>query len=209
MTKSLIVGFEGPSLAGKTTIVEELYNQLRNEKYPIFCINEYVKYAKGHENFPPLFPDNDDVARQSAEYFINLECKRYQELQQWLDSQNNDLVPIVLVDRLLVTCLAKKRDANDLVGYKIILNAIKKNRMIIPDITIFLMLNVSRGEYERRLKERVLFENWDKIYNPKNEYEKFFRHFNDMILNINTYYSESSDVDKILSLIKKADKHGF
>ena len=70
-----IISFEGPSGSGKST----LGGKLKEEAHPV--VNEYVYYAKGHENFPPFLSYNHKQLAETIEYFVNLEIERNKDIQ--------------------------------------------------------------------------------------------------------------------------------
>jgi len=198
MQKPFIAGFAGPCLAGKSTTIRRLKNQFEKKGWSVLCIPEYVEYVgKGPNRWPSLFPRNEMIARQGAEFFVELEKRRRQEIEHWVTNHNSNSTSIILVDRLLVFCLAVKRKVNDLIGYETLLNAVKAGRMIVPDVTFFLRLSISKEEYKRRLKSRTLSQNEDILYGLRDDYELFFRHFTKEIINVNPMFSESSRVDEI------------
>jgi thymidylate kinase len=192
----LIVGFEGPCLVGKTYIIKQLAGKLEARGWQVLCIPEYTEYAGGYRNLPPLFPENATRAKKNAQFLIELEGKRRQDIEVWIDRQQNHTPSIVLVDRLLLTCLLIARRVNDSIGYETILKAIKARQMIIPGFTIFLRMTLSPEEYARRLRTRILFENSDVIYDPAG-YEAFFTSFSEKILSIQPLCYDSTNADGI------------
>lgn len=199
-----IVAFEGSNLAGKTTTIKILSDMYKEYEYPILIINEYVTYAHGHENFPNLNPKNNSESIKHAKFFIDLEAKRMMDIQKWMRNYSSQVRPIILVDRLLFTCLAVRREINDIIGYQLILDRLISKNCIIPNITIYLQLSASHEEYQQRLDKRTPFENSEILYRMQDSYEKFFRDFNKSILNLNPVYTSSFQINHIFSTINEA-----
>jgi thymidylate kinase len=193
----LIVGFEGPCLVGKTYIIKQLTMKLKALGWQVLCIPEYTEYAGGYRNLPPLYPENATAAKKNAQLLLELEGKRRQDIQYWIDHQWNHMPSIVLVDRLLLTCLFIARRVNDSIGYRTILKAIKARQMIIPGLTVFLRMTLSPEEYARRLHTRHLFKNSAIIYDPAG-YEEFFTSFSNKILPIQPLCYDSTNAPGIL-----------
>jgi thymidylate kinase len=198
-TKPLLVGFEGPCLAGKTAVIRTVHKRLATTGWAVLDIPEYTVYAGGHQNLPGVIPPNDKAAVQYARFFIDLEAQRRKDISRWLAAKANDRA-IVLIDRLILSCLIVQQRVDDKVGAAQILGAIARGLVILPDLTVFLRLSAGQEEYAQRLAQRAAFPNSHVVYEPSG-YEDFFRHFNAEVANLNPFYFDSSQTDHILDAI--------
>jgi thymidylate kinase len=198
--KALIVGFEGPCLAGKTTTIRSLYERFTKRGLLVLYLREFTEMAGGHGHLPPVIPQTNSAARASASFFINLEQLRRYNLCQWLANIAKGSNSIVLVDRLLFTCMGIRKAIKDYIGYQLILRAAKQGKAIIPDSTIFLELPKSKEEVQRRLACRDKFENSDLLYDPAG-YDDFFRYVDRELFALNLTFSNEEKIQEIEKLI--------
>jgi len=194
----LIIALEGPCLAGKTTMIERLRTTFESAGWSVFCVPEYTVYAGGHKNLPDLYPKNDLAAKNNAEFLVDLENERLKDVQAWTVEHYGTRESVVLVDRLLFSCLFVQRRTGDKVGYDVLLQAAKSRRMIVPHLTVFLRISASAEEYESRLSTRKLFSNWEVIYSPVG-YEEFFINIYQEILSASPKCYDSVSIDRIIA----------
>ena len=203
-----IVGVEGPCLTGKSTIIKHLTGKFEAHGWQVLCIPEYGQYAGGRENLPPLISENATAAKKNAEFLIELEGKRRQDIQSWNTRQQHHTPSIVFVDRLLLACLLIARRVNDVTAYETLLEAINARQMIIPDLMVFLRMTLSPEEYERRLSTRTLSENAEVIYDPTG-YEEFFTSFRERILPIHSLSYDASSAGSVFDDVFRKATEGL
>lgn len=147
-----IIGIEGSSFAGKTTLAHNLGQQLNA---PV--IEEYVSYAQP-EGFPNFAVSSNDLERQ-IQYYASLEAKRAIDLNGIGSS-----VEFVIVDRTAASLIAfQKTMSKDSSGYdffwdadtmrKTLFEQSQKGLVIAPDVVVLLSAG-SRAEHNRRVLSR-------------------------------------------------------
>lgn len=199
-----IVAFDGPCLTGKTSIIKQLTGEFEAHGWQVLYIPEYGQYAGGRENLPPLHARDAAESKKSAQFLIELEGKRRQDIQDWIDRQQDHRPSLVLVDRLLVTCLLMARRVNDATGYEALLESVNAGQMLVPDLMVFLRMTLGPEEYARRLSTRTLSETSNVVYDPMG-YEEFFTSFSETIYPLHSLYVDSTDVALIVdSVFRKA-----
>jgi len=166
MRRRWIFAFEGPCLSGKTVTLEAVRTELVARNVPVLRVDDYTRYAGGHENFPPVVTRSASDARSVAEYFLDLEAKRRNDVAKWLRAQSTETVSVVLVDRLICTCMRVRERVGDSIGYRIFEEAARKGTVILPDVTFLLELPPSKEEVARRSLERTAFEGSEILYDP-------------------------------------------
>jgi thymidylate kinase len=120
---------------------------------------------------------------------------RFQRIETWLSTFREGCA-IVLVDRLLVTCLALRERVDDPAGYKTILSALKGHEVIVPDLTFFLQLPSSDEEVAERRARRREFVNSDIIYDHKG-YREFVVRIDRETVELNLVLTRSECYDQI------------
>jgi thymidylate kinase len=160
-----IIGVEGSSFAGKTTLVSDLSRHLDAP-----TIEEYASYAQP-EGFPSYAATKSELEDQ-IQYYVSLEAKRARDL---LDV--DDSAATVIVDRTAASLIAfQKVMSEDISGrgfswdadsmQKAILRQREAGLVIYPDVTLVLTAG-TQEEHERRVLERGLIatiaslNNWD------------------------------------------------
>lgn len=150
----MIIGFEGHSFTGKTTIVQTL-----GEQPGVSAISETDKYAGGTNNYPPFPAVNDQMAITNVNFFAGLEQQRK------LDA---DLAEgIVVVDRTFLSVALFQKFIRDLrkpgwadsVDYAKDLyhGLIDEDKVIIPDAMCVVTCD-SDEEYQSRTNREVSVE---------------------------------------------------
>jgi thymidylate kinase len=112
----MVIGIEGPVLAGKTTLIRSL-TSLDPKRF--HEIQEYVAYAEGAEKFPYFPPANRKEALLSLGFFTDLEERRH------TDRVKNDTKVIELFDRTIFTLAAFEHAARLRSGVDIAQEAIE------------------------------------------------------------------------------------
>lgn len=133
--RSLVVAIEGPVCAGKSTLVENL-NQ--DGLGTILEYSEYVAHA--NQDFPKFPPADEEAAKKSFEFFLNLERRRSQDMAEL--TQNK-----IAIDRSVFTLLAFELGAAKITGIDISDWAVerlsKENDLIAPDYVFYLDVPVA------------------------------------------------------------------
>ena len=197
---SRIIGFEGPSVAGKTTLIQRLRSRLQLRGIPSIHIEEFTTLAGGYQKFPPLFCQDRKEALRAARFFLNIELDRKRQIENWMATVRDSAVSFALVDRLIFTCMAIRQAVRDDVGYEAYLAAVRALEIIIPDHTFFVELRCPEVELNRRMQGRILFEGWQTVYDPPG-YLELLRKIDASILRLNLHVTNPDDVEAVEKLI--------
>ncbi len=195
-----IVGFEGPCLAGKTTLIRSLEERLRGPSVQVLRVDDFTEFAGGHANFPPIITKDESAARSAARYFLELERRRRDLVDKWMSPLRQRGLSFVLVDRLIFTCMAIRRSLKDHVGYETYLQAVKAREVLLPDLTVFLELPAPEEERQRRMAGRVIFEQSNVLYNQTG-YLDFLREIDATIAPLGLFVSTSEKVAEVEQLL--------
>lgn len=139
----IIVAIEGPVCAGKSTLVERLNQEGLGT---ILEYSEYVTHA--NQDFPKFPPVDEEAAKKSFEFFLDLERRRNQDMAGL--GQNR-----VAIDRSIFTLLAFEVGAAKKTGIDISDWAVERLSnevdLIVPDHVFYLdvPVSVSRERAER------------------------------------------------------------
>lgn len=147
-----IIGIEGSSFAGKTTLANGLGDHLQAP-----LIEEYIAYAEP-EGFPEFATSRADLEEQ-IRYYASLEARRARDLRSIADSSD-----VVVVDRTAASLIAFQRAmSEDVAGkaffwdadamQKAILEQKQSGSIIHPDVVLVLTAG-SEDEHNRRVLER-------------------------------------------------------
>ncbi len=193
-TKYLLIGVEGPSLSGKTYLINRLINKLKND-YDIHVVEEYVNFANGHTNFPPMLSKSFADSSNCANFFINLEQKRIHYLQNLLKKVDKEKLSIIFVDRLIFSIIYYRKLVNDIPCINIINESINRGQYIHPDFTLLLQLPKDNAEVIKRRKTRKEFPGSEFIFGSlgSNNYIEYFKDINVLKTNIIILQDTSTD----------------
>jgi len=147
-----IIGIEGSSSAGKTTLANTL-----GSYFDAPIIEEYATYAQP-EGFPS-FATNENELDEQIQYYVALEAKRARDLRE-----TSKVSDTVIVDRTASSLVAfQKAMSEDVSGAGFVWSADamryavleqKEAGLVInPDIVLVLSAG-SQTEHERRVLER-------------------------------------------------------
>lgn len=144
---SLIVGIEGCSFAGKTTLQNSLksYDNFR-------VIDEYGSYTKGSAAFPAYPPKSYQEALDASRFFIDVEKERLKDFEIM---QLNNKFDFVFLDRTYLTCLAfdyAVRHFTHFDTYNTVVDMWRHTQKIEPDFLLYM--NVSQETIRRRISFR-------------------------------------------------------
>lgn len=185
-TKYLLIGVEGPSLSGKSYLTNSLTSKLKYYGYDTYIVEEYVNFANGHANFPPMLSKSLSDSSKCANFFIQLEQKRVDYLRNLLKTVNKEKISIIFVDRLIFSILYYRKLVNDIPSINIITEPIIRGQYIHPDFTLLLQPPKDRTEVIRRRKTRTEFPGSELIFGPlgSNNYVDYFKDINILRINI-------------------------
>ncbi|MBU1199943.1 AAA family ATPase [Patescibacteria group bacterium] len=139
----IIVAIEGPVCAGKSTLVEKLN---REGLGTVLEYSEYVAHA--NQDFPKFPPTDEEAAKKSFEFFLNLERRRSQDMAGLAQDT-------IAIDRSIFTLLAFEVGAAKITGIDISDWAVERlsneNNLIVPYHVFYLdvPVAVSRERAER------------------------------------------------------------
>lgn len=155
-SEKLIVGIEGASLAGKTTLVRELHKQ-----YGFLMIPEYMDLAKrNHLVLPPFPPSSREIDKQTIDMLLMLEEIRAKIIQQ----EGNQRV--VLLDRTILSLLCFREVLGSTCPdipfstehcYKEIARRASSNKDIVLPHLIVHIQTVGQSEHQTRLEREPPF----------------------------------------------------
>ncbi len=208
--RPVIVAFEGPCLAGKTTTLRTIQERLTAAGWDVLVINEYsAKTVANTGVFPPVYPASAAAARTSARFFLDLERVRGNTIALWRDQPTTATPRVVLVDRSLAFCLALRHKIGDHVGYNLILRSIRAGDMICPDLTIFLRLPGDAAVYtERRVQRGYAVDEQQEpldrqaYHSLREDLEAFIRRFDDRVRSLHLHFFTAAQVDEIEQTIR-------
>lgn len=155
MIECKLVGVEGNSFSGKTTLINKL-----SEDYLVPYIEEYDLYAGGGENFPVFPPQSYNDACKAIDFFLEIEKKRVETLYS-LMSLDPDLI---MVDRSFFSCIffqwyVKKFCADIPNSYEysieLALLGLEKGEIIFPNV-LALIEPESEASFLKRIEKRGL-----------------------------------------------------
>lgn len=147
MTKA-IVGIEGTSLTGKTTLANRL-----QARYPDSAIIDcYYEWSACQPGRPDLEPVDREAQLAALQYYLDVELERVAVLGELVNTS------LVLVDRTADTLLAHTAALDALHGLGIMPDArsmVSSATVIQPDLTLHLVVNAT--ELARRAQIRPGF----------------------------------------------------
>jgi thymidylate kinase len=164
-TQHLLIGIEGPSLSGKTYLINQLINKLKKD-YDTYFVKEYVDFANGHINSPPMLSKSFTDSDKCAKFFIKLERKRIRYLRHLLSTINKNKPSIIFIDRLIFSIIYYRQLVNDINCINIINESINQGQYIHPDFILLLSLPKDKMEVIKRRKSRKEFSGSEFIYGP-------------------------------------------
>jgi len=186
------LSFEGSSFAGKTTMSRELVG-MNPDRYKL--INEYVVYAGGSEKFPPYPPKNKEEALKNLEFFMNLERKRHEDMQQYKEK------PYVMVmDRSVISLLGFRFVQKYFEGIDIFEETkavLAQEKDLAPDLVVYMAVGDEAIKQRRELSQRKVGE---LFVDP--EFNKHLRHFFDWLIGQKQYPIVTVDTEKPFEQVK-------
>ena len=164
--KNIIIAFDGPIRAGKTSLIKKLV-----EFFNVASLGEYKEYATNSGvDFPPYPPNSYEEAMDASIFFVGLEEKRVSDLKKLKLLKNK----IIFVDRTYLSCVAFDYAANYFTKLGTFFEAQKlwKNKIKIkPDLTFFMDVS------PLNIKKRILAN--DIYFPPHISNEKFNNYLTD------------------------------
>ena len=139
--ESKLIGIEGHSFSGKTTLMEDLEASRSGD---LGFIKEHDVYANGSENFPKIPFQTQKQANSDIEYFLELESKRTQDALRMVI---NPSISSIFMDRTIISVLLlqlylkeKRRDWLNSFdeSVEIYSDAVRTGKVYIPERFIFL-----------------------------------------------------------------------
>lgn len=189
---STIIGIEGLVFAGKTTLSENLGQNLS-----AVIVREYGHYTGGSKSFPKYPPDSYRAAIEASRFFIDIEQERIRVLKGLL----LDSPKYIVVDRTYITCLAFDYAAKLFTGfdtYDEVYELWQQADKIMTDITIYL--NVSDTEIMRRVPLRKS-KCPDHLLDP--EFNKQIRRYlqGQNVVTVNADQSKRQVLEEVVKLV--------
>lgn len=200
-----IIALEGPPGVGKTALLEEL----QKEGHPV--VWEYVRYAGGHKNFPPLVSRTKRELEEKISYFTWLEKKRAEDITKYLKNQG-----YCLVDRSPLTILSLEYSLIFFYGSQVYTNlnliaegfqtAAKEGKIILP--TGYVLLEAKFATVSSRLSGREempeVFLNQDSVKRIAHFYKTFLdshKKTNSLTLTSDPLKNKQSDIEVLKAQI--------
>lgn len=186
------LSLEGTSFAGKTSVSRELESS-NPDRYKL--IDEYVVYAGGAEKFPAFPPKNKEEALKNLEFFMNLERKRHEDMEQYKGR------PYVMVmDRSVISLLGFRYVQKYFTGIDIFEETkavLKQEKDLAPDFVIYLTASDQAIKQRRESSQRAVGE---LFVDP--EFNKHLRNFFDWLIQHQEYPIVTVDTEKPFEQVK-------
>lgn len=158
-------------------------------------IREYVVYAGGSEKFPPFPPKNKEDALKNLEFFMNLERKRHEDMEQYKGK------PYVMVmDRSVISLLGFRHVQKYFSGIDIFEETkavLRQEKDLVPDLVVYLTVGDSAIKQRRELSQRKVGE---LFVDP--EFNKRLRDFFDWLIEHKEYPIITVDTEKPFEQVK-------
>ncbi len=141
--KNIIIGFDGLTRAGKTTLIKKLASIFNAS-----VIEEQREYLEPGSKFPKFPPESYEKAMEASVFFMNIEKKRISDLEGY-ESSNTKLI---FIDRTYLSCLAFDYAANYVTSFGTFQEVQKLwlgMEKIVPDVTFFM--DVSQDNLRNRM----------------------------------------------------------
>ncbi len=158
-------------------------------------INEYVVYAVGSEKFPPYPPKNKEEALKNLEFFMNLERKRHEDMQQYKGG------PYVMVmDRSVISLLGFRFVQKYFEGIDIFEETkavLAQEKDLAPDLVVYLKTSDDMIKQRQELSQRKVGE---LFVDP--EFNTRLRRFFDWLIEQKQYPIMTVDTEKPFEQVK-------
>lgn len=191
--------FEGSSFSGKTTVSNELIKH-NPDRYKL--IQEYVVYAGGSDKFPPYPPKDKKEALSNLEFFLNLERKRHQDMEEFKGKPY-----MMVMDRSVITLLGFRYAQKYLIGLDVFTEArdiIKNEPELAPDFIFYMQSSDEDIASRKKESGRPV---GDLFVDPEfnSHLRKFFRWLEDQkeypIITIDTAKPIEQVKDEVVKLV--------
>ncbi len=202
--QSIFITFEGPEGAGKTTVIQELYNRLKSEGRNVILTREPggIRIA---EKIRGIILDNDHQEMDAKTEALLYAAARRQHLAEKVVPALSEGA-IVLCDRFVDSSLAYQGHARGL-GIDEVLSI---NEFAIgdtmPDLTIFFDIDPEMGlariaNNDEREKNRLDKESIDFHRNVYEGYKELIRRYPNRIIKTDASLSKSEVTENIWEII--------
>lgn len=169
----LLITFEGPEGSGKTTQVNRLAGQLNDEGLPVSFYREPGSTQVGNEIRAIVLENMGSNIKEKTEVLL-FQASRAQLMEE-------RIIPDLLEGKIV--CVDRHRDSSIAYqGYAAGMGASEIDRLnnystggLIPDLTIFIDVEPEKG-LERRRKNQVFGEAWNRLDDKELEYHKRVYH---------------------------------
>jgi len=175
----MIIGFEGHSYTGKTTLVEAIASTRG-----VTVIPEADVYAGGIDNYPPFPHESVDMAIENVNYFVKLEESRRQDADAATGT--------VVVDRTFISVALFQKFIRELnrPGWESALDyarevyhdRINQAKVILPDAMV-VVLCANEQEYASRLSREISIDELRSVEAYRfftKEYSRLLRGYDDL-----------------------------
>jgi len=186
----IVVAIEGPVCAGKSTLVERLNQE------GLGIVLEYSEYvAHANQDFPKFPPADEEAAKRSFDFFLNLERRRSQDMAGLGQHK-------VAIDRSIFTLLAFEVGAARITGIDISEWAVEKlsseGDLIVPDHVFYLDVPVAVSR-ERAEKNGIPIPAFLLSEEFNQGFRDFFIGLEQAMPDYTTFVSALGDSNEVLS----------
>ncbi|MGN1080864.1 MAG: dTMP kinase [Acutalibacteraceae bacterium] len=198
-TNGILITFCGLDGCGKTTIINRLLDELRNE-YPVFLTKQPTDFVRNSSIFRTYMdcPDHSEFDYRSLSLLAASD--RVQHNKKIIDNHLRQ-GKIVLCDRYFYSCLANLRAR----GYKHDKWIYEISKFVIkPDLAFFFDVSVETavGRVRSREDEKDRYINMELQYKLSNEYKKICEKNNGIL--VSTEISEDESYKRVKEYVRKA-----
>lgn len=196
---NIYIGIEGACLTGKSTLIKKLSNELANF-FNVIEVDEYTKFAGGHNHMPQIWQLNDVEAEKAAMFFLMLESKRKKNIESKLKYLNPKRINIILIDRLFLSCIRVAELTNNAVAKRLYEKALNRKQFLKMDI-ILLLPPLDDDTRSQRILSREMFPGSEIVYQQCGYNEFILKNFSNFSVDGTIYEVDSDKINEILLMI--------
>ena len=195
MTQGLFITVEGPEGAGKSTILSELYNQLRQDAYDVMQTREPGGISIAEQIREVILHTENTEMDKRTEALLYAAARRQHLVEKVIPALNEG--KIVICDRFIDSSLAYQGNARG-IGMEEVMNINQfaiEDRM--PDLTLYFDIDPEEGlkriaKHNGREVNRLDLESVDFHTRVREGYQKLIKQYPDRIQVIDASQSKEA-----------------
>ena len=195
MTQGLFITVEGPEGAGKSTILSELYNQLRQDAYDVMQTREPGGISIAEQIREVILHTENTEMDKRTEALLYAAARRQHLVEKVIPALNEG--KIVICDRFIDSSLAYQGNARG-IGMEEVMNINQfaiEDRM--PDLTLYFDIDPEEGlkriaKHNGREVNRLDLESVDFHTRVREGYQKLIKQYPDRIQVIDASQSKKA-----------------